>query len=399
MQTENMVLSPADPISLSGEHYCKPVSSNVLLIEDNLGDVFLIKKVLLATEIKISKLRITHVESLAVGLQRLAEEQFDVILLDLGLPDSQGIDTLLRLREKAPYIPTVVLTDLDDDAVAAQLIQHGAQAYLVKRHISQSWLKSTINLAIAGSKKTEQQQQHSQALARSNQALQQQIDICKHELESLKEKLKHLSALVSNDGLTGITNRNGFEEYLEQAWINACLDQKPISLIMIDLDYFKQFNDSRGHLQGDVCLQQVARNFDECLTRSQDMIARYGGEEFVAVLPDTSVQDAVEIAKKLGAGISSLAIRHPNSAISRWVTASFGVATVIPQSDDSSSSLLYKADKALYIAKENGRDRIAYFQAPSFVVQSISQHQQFCTMPAPKSAILRTPSSRKQLSL
>ena len=354
--------------SLSG---CdKAVLKTILLVEDNLEDVFLIKNMLLA-ELEESGLRLTHVESLNNALRCLEEEYFDIVLLDLCLPGSQGIDALLCVQSKAPDLPIVVLTDLDSDVLPAQLIAQGVHAYLIKNHISQSWLKSAIALAMARSASVSQQYQYEQCLEQSNQVLQGQIRAYVDEIDRLKEELQALSTLASTDGLTEVANRYCFEQYFAREWLQACRDQKPLSVIMIDLDYFKQFNDGSGHLKGDVCLRQVAQSLYKLLRRPRDMIARYGGEEFVVLLPDTPVQGAVRVANNLGLAIKSLAIRHPNSAISKWVTASFGVASIIPEANISAKNFIDEADRALYLAKEDGRDRIAYFQSSECVTQSI----------------------------
>ena len=263
----------------------------------------------------------------------------------------------------------MVLTDAEDDALAAQLVWLGAQDYLIKSKISQSCLKNTISLAIARSQRMAVQHRYEQQLEQSNQALQSEVRVCQDELDQLQEQLQHLSTIASTDGLTGISNRYCFEEYLEREWSQALRDQRPLSLIMIDLDCFKQFNDSCGHVQGDVCLRQVAQALDNSLKRPRDLLARYGGEEFVAVLPDTPIQGAVQVATNLRAGIRSLGIRHPSSTISSWVTASFGIASMLPTSSITSSDLVNEADRALYLAKENGRDRIAHFQPSTLVTQ------------------------------
>lgn len=356
-------------LSLPHSHYEQTFSKKILLIENNPGDVFLINMLLAQAEDPVFDL--TQVDSLGAALLRLDIDSFDIILVDLELSDSQGIDTLLHLQEKASDIPTVVLTDLEDDALAAQLVRQGAQDYLVKSKISQSWLRSTITLAIARAQSIAVQHRQEQQLERSNQFLQGQVRACKDELAQLRERLQMLSALASTDGLTGIANRYCFEEYFEREWLQAYRDQKPLSLIMIDLDYFKQFNDSCGHMKGDICLRQIAQSLDKSLKRPRDLLARYGGEEFVAILPDTPVQGAIKVATNLGLAIRALGIRHPSSSIGSWVTASFGVASMIPKSNITSSNLLNEADRALYLAKENGRDRIAHFQHPTLVTQQI----------------------------
>ncbi len=355
---------------LASAQYQQTDSKNILLIEDKLGDVFLINW-FLGQEVTLM-FELTYVDSLTVAMQSLSREYFDVVLVDLELPDSQGIDTLLNIRRKYPNIPIVVLADSEDEALATQLLRYGAQDYLIKEKISQPWLKKTITLAIARSQWENQQHQHKQQLEQSNQVLKDEISDCKGELDSLRETLQNLSTIASTDGLTGIANRYCFEKYLEQEWLQAYQTQKPLSLIMIDLDYFKQYNDSCGHLQGDICLRQVAQSFHKRLKKPRKLIARYGGEEFVVVLPDTSIHEASSVARNLGWGIRALAIRHPSSVISSWVTASFGVASALPKSPISPAKLIDEADRALYLAKAKGRDLVAYFQLSSLVTQPIS---------------------------
>ena len=265
----------------------------------------------------------------------------------------------------------VVLTDFADDKFSVELIQQGAQAFLVKGSINSNWLKSALTLSVTKTKCSLQQQQQQQRLEQSNQALHRQINAYTNELQRLRKELKTLSALASTDGLTGIANRYGFEQCLEQEWHLAYREQKPLSLIMIDLDYFKQFNDSYGHLQGDICLRRVAQALHQHLQHLQGTVARYGGEEFVAILPDTSVQAAVKVAETLRTGIQALAIRHPNSGISRWVTASLGIASAVPTANITASDLVHEADQALYCAKKQGRDRIAYFQSPRIAREAL----------------------------
>lgn len=349
--------------SLLNAHSEQPSSKTILLIEDNLGDVISIKEMLASCQ-EMSKFDLVHADSLAMGLQALQHSRFDAVLLDLELPDSQGLETLTQIQESFPNIPTVVLTDLDDHGFAVQLLQQGAQAFLVKGKINSSWLKSALTLSVTKFKCSVQQQQQQQQLEQSNQVLHRQIDACIDELERLKKELKRLSSKVSTDSLTGIANRYGFEQCLEREWLQADREHEPLSLIMIDLDYFKQFNDGYGHLQGDICLRRVAQTLQQLLQHLQGTVARYGGEEFVAILPNTSMQSAVQVAETLRIGIQALAIRHPNSNISPWVTASLGVASVVPTGDITASDLVHEADQALYCSKKQGRDRIAYFQSP-----------------------------------
>ena len=131
---------------------------------------------------------------------------------------------------------------------------------------------------------------------------------------------------------------------------------------MIDIDRFKLYNDTYGHPEGDRCLQQVAQIIDATIKRSKDLVARYGGEEFIAILPDTDLEGATVVAENIRSQVSSLNIPHATSGISDHLTISLGVASVIPTLDSEASSLITAADKALYLAKQKGRDRIEVYQ-------------------------------------
>lgn len=176
------------------------------------------------------------------------------------------------------------------------------------------------------------------------------------ELEAANSRLKGLS---SSDALTGIANRRQFDEALARRWTNEKFRNEPVSVILIDIDYFKLFNDSYGHQAGDACLQRVARALSECATRPQDLVARFGGEEFVAVLGDTGTDNALIVAARMRKVIESLAIAHPDSEHG-LVTVSCGVATSIPANGPDAQSLLESADQALYAAKAAGRNQVNY---------------------------------------
>jgi len=164
------------------------------------------------------------------------------------------------------------------------------------------------------------------------------------------------------DGLTEIANRRYFDEYSEKEWKRAQRDKNPFSVIMIDLDSFKPYNDTYGHQQGDACLKKVAGVIKGAMKRPADLAARYGGEEFVLILPDTDEDGALKLAKKLRQEVESLKIEHKNNVCEKWVTVSLGVATDVVKKGNSFADLLAKADKALYKAKESGRNRASLFK-------------------------------------
>ncbi|MGB7209139.1 MAG: diguanylate cyclase [Pyrinomonadaceae bacterium] len=169
---------------------------------------------------------------------------------------------------------------------------------------------------------------------------------------------KVLQNLANSDGLTKIGNRRRFESFLSDEWHRAVRFKTEISLVLIDIDRFKLYNDAYGHQAGDDCLQKVAEAFAETIKRPTDLVARFGGEEFAIILGGTDAVGALTIAEKVVANVRSLGIRHSHSDTSELLTVSIGVATMFAKLDMSEADLIKAADKSLYQAKENGRDRI-----------------------------------------
>lgn len=177
-------------------------------------------------------------------------------------------------------------------------------------------------------------------------------DITRHKI--MEKQLEKLSFL---DGLTGIANRRRFDEVLTKEWNRAIRHGNPVSLIMCDVDFFKRFNDTYGHQEGDECLKKVAGSIDLSVNRSGDMTARYGGEEFVVLLPGTDMDGAIKVAEKIRKNIRALEIPHKESQV-KFVTLSLGISTIIPNRKNNGAHLIAMADKALYEAKQNGRNRV-----------------------------------------
>jgi diguanylate cyclase (GGDEF)-like protein len=175
------------------------------------------------------------------------------------------------------------------------------------------------------------------------------------ELRKANDILRHASAI---DGLTGLANRQSFDECLDREWRRAVREQRPISLIMLDIDHFKLFNDNYGHQGGDDCLKKVARVIAGSVNRPADLAARYGGEEFMVVLPDTDIRGATEIAEKLRIEVEVLGVPHAFSATASVVTISVGVASLVPGQHMDASYLVKLVDTMLYAAKNGGRNRV-----------------------------------------
>jgi diguanylate cyclase (GGDEF)-like protein len=167
---------------------------------------------------------------------------------------------------------------------------------------------------------------------------------------------KELQLIANLDGLTEVANRRKFDEQLEHEWKRLLREQKPLSLILCDIDYFKRYNDFYGHQAGDSCLIQVARAIRESVNRSTDLVARYGGEEFAVILPNTDLAGATHIAKVIQANIEKLKIDHLQSKVNSYVTLSLGISCQIPNLKSKSTSLVSIADQALYEAKNQGRN-------------------------------------------
>lgn len=250
--------------------------------------------------------------------------QPDLILLDIMMDGMDGLEVCRRLKldPSTADIPVIFITakrEEDDEALGLEL---GAVDYISK----------PLNSAIV------------RARVKTHLTLKLQND--------------YLKGLASLDGLTGIPNRRAFDVRLAQAWSQACREGGTLSLMMIDIDYFKRYNDHFGHVQGDECLRQVAKAIAQSVNRPYDLAARFGGEEFACVLPETTLQGALILAEKIQARISQLAIAHPGSEVSEWVSLSIGVASLQPRVDREPNELIALADQQLYQAKHNGRNQI-----------------------------------------
>ncbi|OFW96880.1 MAG: hypothetical protein A3D94_14375 [Alphaproteobacteria bacterium RIFCSPHIGHO2_12_FULL_66_14] len=199
-------------------------------------------------------------------------------------------------------------------------------------------------------------------LVTANSLLEKRVSERTEKLSRANQELtdlnRRLDALSNRDGLLGIANRRHFDSALDIEWRRSSRDKSPLSLLMIDVDHFKQYNDRYGHQAGDSCLQKIARAALAELKREGDLLARYGGEEIAALLPNTPAEGALLIAERLRKAIADLLIPHAGSPVAGHVTVSIGVATRIPTSSTSPNLLIGAADRGLYHAKQTGRDRV-----------------------------------------
>jgi diguanylate cyclase (GGDEF)-like protein/PAS domain S-box-containing protein len=176
--------------------------------------------------------------------------------------------------------------------------------------------------------------------------------------EQLLSLQKELEALSFKDGLTGIPNRRMFDSIMDVEWTNAIRSKQPLSLILFDIDHFKQYNDHYGHIQGDNCLRRVGRILGQAATRPRDFLARIGGEEFVLVLPETDEESAAKVARRCQDLLAKEQMPHEKSPVSQILTVSLGVGTITPSRSDKPISFIEEVDRRLYQAKEKGRNCI-----------------------------------------
>jgi diguanylate cyclase (GGDEF)-like protein len=176
------------------------------------------------------------------------------------------------------------------------------------------------------------------------------------ELARLRQEFENLSF---KDGLTNVGNRRMFDSVLQKEWDGARGSGTPMSLIMLDIDFFKQYNDHYGHVQGDTCLRQLSRILSTAVARPRDFFGRYGGEEFVSVLPETDAEAALRVAERCRELIASEQIPHERSPLGPSLSISMGVGTIVPQEGDSPTDFVDTTDAQLYRAKREGRNCIA----------------------------------------
>jgi diguanylate cyclase (GGDEF)-like protein len=248
----------------------------------------------------------------------------DLILLDVLMPGVDGFEVCTRLKadQRTARIPVIFITGLDAKEDEMRALELGAIDFIQKPvHPGVLTLRVRNHL----------------------------------ELKRYRDFLENLSLL---DGLTGIGNRRRFDEALEREWRRAKRHQQSLSLILLDVDYFKKFNDLYGHQWGDECLREVAHTMRQTLHRPSDTVARFGGEEFAAILPETDRDGAVLVAERMREAIIALDIPHAASAVATHVTASLGIAAFVPDDGMTPAELVRLADEKLYDAKRAGRNRV-----------------------------------------
>lgn len=330
-------MSKANNSKFTAEHH----KITVLLIDDQAMIAEAVQRALSSEE----DIAFHYCQDPTRAIQFAVEINPTVILQDLIMPEIDGLTMvhLFRKYNACAKIPIIILSTEKEASFKSEAFTIGANDYLIK-------LPDKIELIA-------RIRYHSRAYIN-----QLERDEAFRALEESQAELaranRNLQKLSSYDSLTSIANRRSFDDTLKKEWKSALRSQTPISLIMLDIDFFKFYNDHYGHQGGDECLKKVAKELDSVLHRETDFLARYGGEEFSAVLPNTDLGGAIKVAEEMRQAVKALRIEHAKSKVNDIISVSLGVSSIIPHLGSEPEVLIAAADQALYKAKEDGRDRV-----------------------------------------
>ena len=284
-------------------------------------------------------------------VDELQEEELEiaVILSDYLMPGMKGDELLRRVHERSPKTLKILLTGQADLPAVGNAIRY-AKLY---RYIAKPWQPEDLRLTVIEAVNSYLTEKKLTEQTIKLQQMNQELQRLTHELQQANHELQRLAV---TDGLTQLANRRRFDEYLIHEWLRMMRERQFLSLILCDVDFFKNYNDTYGHPAGDDCLRNVAQAIRHQAKRPGDLVARYGGEEFVVILPNTNSEGAVQVAQDIRQEVNDLNLPHSRSKISNHVTLSLGVASIIPNPSYSPTDLMNTADQALYTAKEQGRN-------------------------------------------
>ena len=270
----------------------------------------------------------------------------DLILMDIVMPGMDGIKACHAIRKNIHFedIPIIMVSVLDDIKNLQKSFAAGVVDYIAKP-------VNKIEMVI----RVRSMLRFKYEIDRRKSREKELIEMTQH-LETLNEMLEHLSYF---DTLTGIPNRRYFEKFIDAEWKRAIRNERPLSLIFLDIDNFKDVNDKFGHQTGDKCLKKAAKAISQSLRRPGDFLARYGGEEFIIVLSDTEREGAKSVAENVRSKVAEVNVILKNSDTKIAFTISAGVSTTIPERNSSYQALINMADQALYKAKKGGKNRVA----------------------------------------
>jgi diguanylate cyclase (GGDEF)-like protein len=320
----------------------------ILIVDDSMSIRMLLKHLLEKngfSEVIIAETAFAAFDLLGMDWTACAPTHIDLILMDVIMPDMDGIEAcrLIKSNRCLKDIPIIVITASDITETLERAFTAGAMDFITKP-VKPLELKARVLSALKIKYEIDQRKAREAELVKV--------------LEELENANRELSRLSSLDGLTGIANRRHFEQIYDMEWRQAARTGSELSVLFLDLDFFKYYNDTYGHQEGDDCLKQVAAAAGAILKRPGDLLARYGGEEFVVILPGTSLAGAAKVAEAIRQAVEQCNIPHSASPIAAHVTVSVGVAGGRVTQGDKPSDFIARADKALYEAKHSGRNRV-----------------------------------------
>jgi len=331
------IVETGSPIEVPDENY----AIMVLLVDDQL----IIGEAIRRMVVKQVNMDFHFCSSAQEALAIAKEVKPTVILQDLIMPGVDGLSLVHQYRSNAETsrIPIIVLSGKEDPATKREAFRAGASDYVIK-------LPDEIELIA-------RIQSHSKAYLHQLQR-DEAYRALRESQRQLLEMNFELQRLTNLDGLTGLSNRRYFDRYIDVEWTRAIETRGLLSLLMVDIDDFKHFNDTSGHLAGDAILKKVSEVIQNLYRSSVDCAARFGGDEFAIVLTGLPPVDHNATAERLRREIEGLQLVHPDCA-SRFLTVSVGAASMVPDAGESTYALIDAADRALYKAKEAGRNRVA----------------------------------------
>jgi diguanylate cyclase (GGDEF)-like protein len=326
--------------------------ATLLIVDDHLDNVRSLSLLLSNSGYLVRK-----ATSGEMALETIQISKPDLVLLDVQMPQMNGYEVCEQLKANPDTsdIPVIFLSASNDTDNKIQAFAVGGADYITKPFQAEEVL-ARVRHQITILRQQQQLLQQQQQLAIQNLQLRQEVRQREQVEAKLQQANLELQRIANTDSLTQVANRRCFDETLEQEWQRLRREQQPLSLILCDIDYFKQYNDHYGHPAGDICLHQVAQVIAGCINRPADMVARYGGEEFAIILPNTDQEGAVTIVEAIRAALQSLQIPHLGSAVAAHITLSLGVACLVPTLNSSCQALVAAADAALYQAKSAGRN-------------------------------------------
>lgn len=314
----------------------------VLLVDDKSANRYALRQILESDDVEL-----LEADSGQQCLKSLLETSVDLILLDIRMPHIDGFECarLIRQNQQTKNIPIIFVTATDrNEKMNLEGYQHGAFDIIYKP-INPTILQTKVHLFLE--------------IARVRKSLQQQVV----QLTELNEENKIMQAKIEEmamiDYLTGVANRRKIDQEFHRLYVNAYREKQPISIMILDLDNFKGYNDFYGHLEGDKVLKATSHAIQSCLKRSMDIVGRFGGEEFMVILHNTDEEGASSVASNILTTLEDKKIKHCPTSIHPYVTLSIGIVSLIPNAHDNELEMLALCDQALYVAKEQGKNRYA----------------------------------------